>query len=143
MTEQEKNGLYARLVRRANREGTFTASNGLHLTAVGDGWAEGEAAISDRLMNPLGIVNGGVYFTIMDQTAGAAACSHGSMCRTVNSEIRFFDPALGDTLYAHAKAIRLGRSIAVIRAWVTDESDTLCAEGTYTFRLKEGFPEDE
>lgn len=36
----------------------------------------------------------------------------------------------------------MGRSITVMRAWVTDEAGTTCAEGTYTFRMKEGFPQD-
>ena len=93
-------------------------------------------------LNPLGIVHGGVYSTRMDQVAGAAACSRGSMCRTVDCEVRFFAPAAGTKIYSHAQAIRMGRSITVMRAWVTDEAGTICAEGTYTFRMKEGFPQD-
>ena len=30
----------------------------------------------------------------------------------------------------------MGRSIAVIRAWVEDAAGAVCAEGVYTFRLK-------
>ena len=43
MTPQEQNGIYEMLVRRANRPGTFTAVNGLRVTSIGDGCAEGEA----------------------------------------------------------------------------------------------------
>lgn len=142
MTPQEQNDLYQRLLRRANRTGTFTSTNGMHLDSVSDGHAEGSAEVTESLLNPLGIVHGGAYVTMMDQAAGAAACTRGSMCRTVDCEVRFFAPAEGEKLYSHAESIRLGRSIAVIRAWVTDENETLCAEGTYTFRLKEDFPEE-
>lgn len=142
MTPQEQNDLYQRLLRRANRTGTFTSTNGMHLDSVSDGHAEGSAEVTESLLNPLGIVHGGVYVTMMDQAAGAVACTRGSMCRTVDCEVRFFAPAEGEKLYSHAESIRLGRSIAVIRAWVTDENETLCAEGTYTFRLKEDFPEE-
>lgn len=143
MTPQEQNDLYQLLLRRANRPHTFTSANGMRLDSVSDGRAEGSAEVTETLLNPLGIVHGGVYVTMMDQAAGAAACSRGSRCRTVDCEARFFAPAEGEKLYSHAEAVRLGRSIAVIRAWVTDEKETLCAEGTYTFRLKEGFPREE
>ena len=141
MTRPE-NELYTLLLDRANRPGTFTACNGLRVTSVGDGCAEGEALLTDRHLNPLGIPHGGVYCTMMDQVAGAAACSRGSMCRTVDCEVRFFAPAAGDRLYSHAQAIRMGRSITVMRAWVTDGDGTVCAEGTYTFRMKDGLPQD-
>ncbi len=142
MTPQEENEIYDMLMQRANRPGTFTTVNGLRVTSVGDGCAEGEADLTAGHMNPLGIPHGGVYSTMMDQVAGAAACSHGSTCRTVDCEVRFFAPAAGAKLYSHAQAIRMGRSITVMRAWITDEGGTTCAEGTYTFRMKPGFPAD-
>ena len=140
MTQQEQ--IWQDVMELANRPGTFTHGLGLHVTGIGDGWAEGELTAGDGMLNPLGIVHGGVYSTMMDQVAGAAACSRGSMCRTVDCEVRFFAPAAGTKIYSHAQAIRMGRSITVMRAWVTDEAGTTCAEGTYTFRMKEGFPQD-
>ena len=103
MTPQEQNEIYEMLVRRANRPGTFTAVNGLRVASIGDGCAEGEADLTDSHLNPLGIPHGGVYCTMMDQVAGAAACSRGSMCRTVDCEVRFFAPARGGKLYSHAQ----------------------------------------
>ena len=47
---------------------------------------------------------------------------------------------LGRDRLGHAQAIHMGRTIVVMRAWVTDASGTLCADGTYTFRMKDGFP---
>ena len=140
MTPKEQKMIYDTLVQRANMPGTFTAVNGLRVTSIGDGCAEGEADLAAAHLNPLGIVHGGVYTTMMDQVAGAAACSRGSMCRTVDCEVRFFAPAAGTKIYSHAQAVRMGRSITVMRAWVTDEDGTTCAEGTYTFRMKPGFP---
>ena len=112
----------------------------MRLTALCDGGAEGEVRLTARHLNPLGIVHGGVYCTLMDQVAGAAACTRGSRCRTVNCETRFLGATQGDVLLGHAQAIHMGRTIVVMRAWVTDASGTLCADGTYTFRMKDGFP---
>ena len=142
MTREEQQARFDAIRERSDRPGTFNAVNGVRLTALCDGGAEGEVRLTAQHLNPLGIVHGGVYSTMMDQVAGAAACSRGSMCRTVDCEVRFFAPAAGTKIYSHAQAIRMGRSITVMRAWVTDEAGTTCAEGTYTFRMKEGFPQD-
>ena len=140
MTEQERQALYKTLLARSNRPGTFTSSNGMRITEVGDGWARGEMEITPQSLNPLGIVHGGAMCTMMDQVTGVVSCTRGSTCRTMNCEVRFMAPAVKGKLYAYAEAIRLGGSLAVIRAEVRDENDTLCAEGTYTLRLKPGFP---
>ena len=140
MTQQEQ--IWQDVMELANRPGPFSPGLGLHVTGIGDGWAEGELTAGDGMLNPLGIVHGGVYCTLLDQVAGAAACTRGSRCRTVNCETRFLGAAQGDVLLGHAQAIRMGRTIVVMRAWVTDASGTLCADGTYTFRMKPGFPED-
>ena len=126
MTREEQQAIFDAIRERSDRPGTFNAVNGVRLTA--------------QHLNPLGIVHGGVYCTLMDQVAGAAACTRGSRCRTVNCETRFLGAAQGDVLLGHAQAIHMGRTIVVMRAWVTDASGTLCADGTYTFRMKDGFP---
>ena len=86
MTQQEQ--IWQDVMELANRPGTFTHGLGLHVTGIGDGWAEGELTAGDGMLNPLGIVHGGVYAAMMDHVAGTAACSRGSTCRTVN-----YDPA--------------------------------------------------
>lgn len=140
MTHEEQQALFDTILRRANLPGSFNVENGIRLTSLSDGGAEGEVRLTAGHLNPLGIVHGGVYCTLMDQVAGAAACTRGSRCRTVNCETRFLGAAQGDMLLGHAQAIHMGRTIVVMRAWVTDASGTLCADGTYTFRMKEGFP---
>ena len=136
MTEQEKQAWYEMVLARANQAGAYAAVGGMQVVAVGDGWARSELQLTTQHWNPMGIVHGGVYCTMMDQAAGTAACSRGSFCRTINCEVRFLAPAQGGHLTSRAEAVRMGRSIAVIRAWVEDAAGAVCAEGVYTFRLK-------
>ena len=140
MTEQQRQEWYAMLKARANTEGTYAVTGGMRLAELGDGWARGELQLEERHRNPMGIVHGGVYCTLLDQVAGAAACTRGSRGLTVNCETRFLGIAQGDVLCGHAQAIHMGRTLVVMHAWVTDSQDTLCADGTYTFRMKDGFP---
>ncbi len=137
MTEQERMDWYAAVQARANQEGTYAVDGGMRIEELGDGWARGTLQLAPRHANPMGIVHGGVYFTMMDQVAGTAACTGGGLCRTVNCEVRFLAAAQGDRLISRAEAVRMGRSIAVIRAWVEDAAGTVCADGVYTFRMKQ------
>ncbi len=137
MTEQERMDWYAAVQARANQEGTYAVDGGMRIEELGDGWARGALQLAPRHANPMGIVHGGVYFTMMDQVAGTAACTGGGLCRTVNCEVRFLAAAQGDRLISRAEAVRMGRSIAVIRAWVEDAAGTVCADGVYTFRMKQ------
>ena len=137
MTEQERMDWYAAVQARANQEGTYAVDGGMRIEELGDGWALGALRLAPRHANPMGIVHGGVYCTMMDQVAGTAACTGGGLCRTVNCEVRFLAAAQGDRLISRAEAVRMGRSIAVIRAWVEDAAGTVCADGVYTFRMKQ------
>lgn len=116
MTHEEQQALFDTILRRANLPGSFNVENGIRLTSLSDGGAEGEVRL----------------------TAG----TRGSRGLTVNCETRFLGIAQGDVLCGHAQAIHMGRTLVVMHAWVTDSQDTLCADGTYTFRMKPGFPED-
>ena len=137
MTEQERMDWYVAVQARANQEGTYAVDGGMRIEELGDGWARGALQLAPRHANPMGIVHGGVYCTMMDQVAGTAACTGGGLCRTVNCEVRFLAAAQGDRLISRAEAVRMGRSIAVIRAWVEDAAGTVCADGVYTFRMKQ------
>ena len=137
MTHEEQQALFDTILRRANRPGSFNVENGIRLTSLSDGGAEGEVRLTAGHLNPLGIVHGGVYCTMMDQVAGTAACSRGALCRTVTCDVRFLAAgAVGGTLTSHAEAVRMGHSIVVMRAWVEDDGGTVCADGIYTFRMK-------
>ena len=78
MTEQQKQAWLAALKERANQPGTYAVTGGMRLAELGDGWARGELQLEERHRNPMGIVHGGVYCTMMDQVAGSAACTRGS-----------------------------------------------------------------
>ena len=79
MTEQERMDWYAAVQARANQEGTYAVDGGMRIEELGDGWARGALRLAPRHANPMGIVHGGVYCTMMDQVAGTAACTGGGV----------------------------------------------------------------
>ena len=63
MTHEEQQALFDTILRRANLPGSFNVENGIRLTSLSDGGAEGEVRLTAGHLNPLGIVHGGVYCT--------------------------------------------------------------------------------
>ena len=66
MTHEEQQALFDTILRRANLPGSFNVENGIRLTSLSDGGAEGEVRLTAGHLNPLGIVHGGVYCTLLD-----------------------------------------------------------------------------
>ena len=75
MTQQEQ--IWQDVMELANRPGTFTHGLGLHVTGIGDGWAEGELTAGDGMLNPLGIVHGGGYACIIWPRPSRDCCAAG------------------------------------------------------------------
>ncbi len=136
MTPQQQERYFHNLITYANQPTGFVAKIGLRITKVGVGTAEGELIANESHLNPMGVVHGGVLCSMMDHVAGTASTTGGSGCLTINCETRFLAAAKPGKLIAKAETIRGGRNIGVIRAWVEDENGTVCAEGTYTMRLR-------
>lgn len=133
---------FQRLKRRINRPGLFSASNGIEVTECREHYAAGELTVSAQSMNPRGIVHGGCLSTLMDTVAGIAACTDGRGCVTLNCSVSYLRAAQ-DTkkVYCTAEPVKLGRTVAVYSAQLTDDQGKLLATGTYTFFLKEQLSE--
>lgn len=52
MTHEEQQALFDTILRRANLPGSFNVENGIRLTSLSDGGAEGEVRLTARHLNP-------------------------------------------------------------------------------------------
>ena len=68
--------------------------------------------INETHHNGLGLVNGGVLFTLGDYALAVAANANGSQTVTLNSTIDFIKSAKEGTLLAVATPIKTGRTIS-------------------------------
>ncbi|MFR7895352.1 MAG: PaaI family thioesterase [Dysosmobacter sp.] len=135
MTQQEQ--IWQDVMELANRPGTFTHGLGLHVTGIGDGWAEGELTAGAGMLNPLGIVHGGVYAAMMDHVAGTAACSRGK--DLPDGELRLcisWLPAQPGPAASPGGERPHGAADRGDAGLVEDAQGVRRAEGRYTFRRK-------
>ena len=96
---------------------------------IDDGIA-GEAvaalAVSDRHLNPNGVVHGGVVFTLVDTAMGRATMSvleEGRICASIEVAVRYLRPITGGRLVATASVLRAGRRIVHLEGRVTVDGD--------------------
>lgn len=116
-----------------NQPHQFSYENGIMVTKVEPGYAEGTLDIGPNSFNPYGIVHGGALNTLIDTVAGCCACSKGGGCVTSNCSMEFLRAATGKQLKCVATPKKMGRTLSVIQAVVTNDDGKVVATGTYTF----------
>lgn len=111
----------------------FSYENGVTVTKVEPGFAQGELEVGPDSINPYGNVHGGALATLTDTVAGCCACSRGGSCVTANCTMEFLRPATGPKIICTATPKKLGRTLSVVQAELHNAQGVLVATGTYTF----------
>lgn len=84
--------------------------------------------INETHHNGLGLVNGGVIFTLGDLAMAVAANANGRSTVTLNSNIEFVKSAKEGTLVAVATPVKTGKTISRYRVEITlEETSQLIA----------------
>lgn len=129
-----------RLEEIVNSPGQFSYENGIAVTRIEPGLAQGELRAGPNSINPHGMIHGGAMATLADTVAGCCACSKGGQCVTASSSMEFLRPARGD-LFCEATPKKLGRKLSVIQVSIADRLGKTVATGTFTFFMSK--PEEK
>ena len=98
----------------------FTINDGI------GGEAVAALDVSDRHLNPNGVVHGGVVFTLVDTAMGRATMSvleEGRICASIEVAVRYLRPITGGRLVATASVLQAGRRIVHLEGRVTVDGD--------------------
>ncbi|MCD8376283.1 MAG: PaaI family thioesterase [Oscillospiraceae bacterium] len=132
--QEDKQAYYQQLYKRVNQPGYFSAQCNILVTKLDDLYAEGELTVTRASMNPQNIVHGGALYTLMDAVSGIAAITCGRACVTLNSSASFLRPGRDtEKIYCVSSPVKVGRTIAVLRAVLTDDAGQELANGTFTY----------
>ena len=117
-----------------NDKNPYAALLGIRVEEIGPGTARATLHLEDRLLNPVGVPHGGVYFSLADTACGSAMASHGYYAVTVNASYNFLRSAkLGDHLVAEARETKGGRTLCFYHVEIRDQAGTLLGSGDFTF----------
>lgn len=115
-----------------NAENYFMIHNYMKLTELWEDHAVVELEVRKESKNLFGGIHGGVYVTMADCAAGAAARSRGKRYVTLSNNFEFFRTTRNDHIFAIASVRHRGNTICVLSVDVKDGEDRLLAGGTFT-----------
>lgn len=124
-------------IRWTNEKNLFMSYNGIRVAAMENDWSQVVLDVTENSKNVWGMVHGGVYYTMADCAAGAAARSLGGSYVTLSGNLNFLKGANAGRITAEAHVVHRGRTTCVYRVELKDDAGSLLAEGNFTmFRLK-------
>lgn len=126
---------------KVTEKDAFAKLLGIKITDVSEGSATSEISINEQHLNGMGMVHGGVIFTLGDMAFAAAANSRESDAVAINLTVNFMKSPEKGVLKAKATEVSLSKRIGNYRIEVFDENDKIIAmlQGTaYRFSSDTG-----
>jgi 1,4-dihydroxy-2-naphthoyl-CoA hydrolase len=118
-----------------NYTAPFDSELGLQFTELGPDGARAQLEVKPTLLQPMGLVHGGVYCSIIESMASVAAYTWlnasgiGGNVVGVNNNTDFLRSIGSGTLYGSAEPIHRGRRQQLWLVTITDADDRVVARG--------------
>jgi len=112
----------------------FIREIGMELIESREGYCKGKVDITEKHLNPMGTVHGGVIFSLADTMGGRAAMTYGTPVVTLSSNINYLNPGK-DTAYIEAEAnvIRNGKTTSVVDVMIRSAEGVDIAKVVLTY----------
>jgi uncharacterized protein (TIGR00369 family) len=121
-------------------EDTFDALIGLRRFDTTEDSARGEVTVRREILQPWGLVHGGVYAAIAESLAswatGLAVIPHGDAAMGQSNLTHFLRPITEGTIHALATRRHRGRTSWVWDVDLTDDAGRLCATSRVTVAVR-------
>ncbi|HPI93703.1 MAG TPA: PaaI family thioesterase [Deltaproteobacteria bacterium] len=116
----------------------FAELCGIEIIETGPGSARLRLAVDKRHLNGLGMVHGGVLFTLADMAFTAAVHSRGKSAVAINATISFMKAGRTGVLFAEAREVSRNRKLGTYTVHITDGSgEVLCLfQGTAYIKVE-------
>ncbi len=103
--------------------GTYVEYNGVYLTHIENGLVRGEIEVKSHLLNPLGVLHGGVMVTIADTIAimGCGYLYQAVNVVTTSIHADYLRPVKTGIVMAEGKVLSKGKSVSTWQVNLYDE----------------------
>lgn len=108
----------------------FMQHNHMKITKISEECSEICMEVYPEGLNLMGMVHGGLIYSLADVVTGITARADGRKYVTQSAHINFIGNVSGGTVTAKGILVRRGRSITIVRGVVTDETGRLLADVT-------------
>ena len=106
----------------------FSKWLGIQILEVKEGYSKTQMEVREEMINGLGIVHGGITFSLADSTFAFACNNRNNLSVALDTSINFLKPVhVGDTLIAEAKEIHNGKSTGLYHITIFNQRDHVVA----------------
>lgn len=115
----------------------------MELREFGIGRSLLEIVVQEKHLQPFGVVHGGVFATLIDAAAFWAVypeLDEDCGMTSVDLKLNYLAPSSAGKLIARGRRLKLGKTLGLGEAEVTDEHGRLLAHGTSTVIVLPNFP---
>jgi acyl-CoA thioesterase len=106
----------------------FSQWLGIEIIEVKEGYSKTKMTIRKEMMNGLGIVHGGIAFSLADSTFAFACNNRNNLSVALDTSINFLKPVhIADVLIAEAKEIHNGKSTGLYQITIRNQNDHVVA----------------
>ena len=126
---------YAKIIKSATNDCPYFRLQSMKIIDFDIGTSHLEIEVQGKHLQPFGIVHGGVFSTIIDAAVFWSVfgeVDENVGMTTVDLNVNFLAPTASGKLIARGRRIKLGKTIGLGEAEVTDEEGRILAHGTST-----------
>lgn len=109
----------------------YMKANHIHLVEVDVDCAKLRMRVADTALNGFGYVHGGALFGLADTAAGVAAFTDGRSYVTQSGDFHFIGNVTSGEVFAEARVIHRGRTLAIVEVKVFAQNGKLLGNGIY------------
>jgi 1,4-dihydroxy-2-naphthoyl-CoA hydrolase len=122
----------------------FDGLYGLEILTASDEEVTAQVRVRDELLQPAGLVHGGVFASIAESMTSMATWwsvhAEGRIAQGLSNQTSFLRPILAGTIHATGRRRHGGRTTWVWEVEITDDQQRLCALVRVTIAIREPPP---
>ena len=139
---KKPNPAYIKRVNRLVNHSPYFSLLSMKIVDIGVGYSRLMISISQKHLQPFGLVHGGVFASIIDAAAFWAIYydieDENTGLTTVDLKLNYLAPAMSGKLVAKGRKIKLGKTLGYAEAEVRSDTDRILAHGTSTVMIQHG-----
>ncbi|MES2647734.1 MAG: hydroxyphenylacetyl-CoA thioesterase PaaI [Bacteroidota bacterium] len=125
---EEKPSFAEKVVDKIMTEDLFSQWLGIEVLDIHDGYSKIKMIVRKEMINGLGIVHGGICFSLADSCFAFACNNRNNLSVALDTAINFLKPVhVGDELTAEAKEMHNGRSTGLYHITITNQRNHVVA----------------
>ena len=121
--DTQKDLLAAKVVEHVMQHDLFSQWLGIEILKIKEGYSKIKMTVRPEMMNGLGIVHGGIAFSLADSCFAFACNNRNILSVALDTSINFIKPVHpGDTLTAEAKELHNGKSTGLYHITISNQN---------------------